>query len=83
MANCLQFSKEVSTHPGNSGTSKTRALVCELLAIKLLKEFSTRELVGLFLSSFQCSKLTRIRLVIRVLPYVPHRIDLPTRCIVL
>ena len=48
MANCLQFSKEVSTHPGNSGTSKTRALVCELLAIKLLKEFSTRELVGLF-----------------------------------
>ena len=46
MANCLQFSKEVSTHPGNSGTSKTRALVCELLAIKLLKEFSTRELVG-------------------------------------
>ena len=47
MANCLQFSKEVSTHPGNSGTSKTRALVCELLAIKLLKEFSTRELVRL------------------------------------
>lgn len=32
-------------NPGNSGTSKTRALVCELLAIKLLKEFSTRELV--------------------------------------
>ena len=53
MANCLQFSKEVSTHPGNSGTSKTRALVCELLAIKLLKEFSTRELVG---SSFVISK---------------------------
>lgn len=33
-------------NPGNSGASKTRALVCELLAIKLLKEFSTRELVG-------------------------------------
>ena len=32
-------------YPGNSGASKTRALVCELLAIKLLKEFSTRELV--------------------------------------
>ena len=45
MANCLQFNKEVSMYPGNSGTSKTRALVCELLAIKLLKEFSTRELV--------------------------------------
>ena len=34
-------------YPGNSGASKTRALVCELLAIKLLKEFSTRELVCL------------------------------------
>lgn len=45
MANCLQFNKEVQMNPGNSGTSKTRALVCELLAIKLLKEFSTRELV--------------------------------------
>lgn len=32
-------------NPGNSGASKTRALVCELLAIKLLKEYSTRELV--------------------------------------
>lgn len=45
MANCLQFNKEVSLYPGNSGASNTRALVCELLAIKLLKEFSTRELV--------------------------------------
>ena len=32
-------------NPGNSGTSKTRAMVCELLAIKLLREFNTRELV--------------------------------------
>ena len=46
MANCLQFNKEVAMYPGNSGSSKTRALVCELLAIKLLKEFSTRELVS-------------------------------------
>ena len=45
VANCLQFSKEAQMNPGNSGTSKTRAMVCELLAIKLLKEFSTRELV--------------------------------------
>ena len=45
MANCLQFNKEVHMNPGNSGTSNTRALVCELLAIKLLKEYSTRELV--------------------------------------
>jgi hypothetical protein len=45
MANCLQFNKEISLNPGNSGTSKTRAMVCELLAIKLLKEYSTRELI--------------------------------------
>ena len=45
MANCLQFNKEVQMNPGNSGASKTRAMVCELLAIKLLKEFSVRELV--------------------------------------
>jgi hypothetical protein len=45
MANCLQFQKEASTNPGNSGASKTRAMVCELLAIKLLKEYSTRELI--------------------------------------
>lgn len=45
MANSLQFNKEVQLHPGNSGTSKTRALVCELLAIKLLKDFDTRELI--------------------------------------
>lgn len=45
MANCLQFIKEAEINPGNSGVSKTRALVCELLAIKLLREFSTRDLI--------------------------------------
>lgn len=45
MANCLQFNKEVHLNPGNSGANRTRALVCELLAIKLLKDFSTRELI--------------------------------------
>ncbi|KAI9679403.1 MAG: hypothetical protein M1817_005425 [Caeruleum heppii] len=45
MANNLQFGKEAQLNPGNSGTSKTRALVCELLAIKLLREFTTRELI--------------------------------------
>ncbi|KAL8690508.1 MAG: hypothetical protein Q9224_004392 [Gallowayella concinna] len=44
LANCLQFKKEEQLYPGNSGTSKTRALVAELLAIRLLREFSTREL---------------------------------------
>jgi hypothetical protein len=45
LANCLQFKKEGQTYPGTAGTSGTRARVCELLAIKLLKEYTTRELV--------------------------------------
>lgn len=45
IANCLQFSKECQLHPGNAGVSITRARVCELLALKLLKEYSTRELI--------------------------------------
>lgn len=51
-------------NPGNSGASKTRALVCELLAIKLLKEYSTRELVGHGENHHaQCNMLTEPRLV--------------------
>lgn len=45
MANCLQFSKEGQRYPGNAGTSSTRAKVCELLALKILKEYNTRELI--------------------------------------
>ena len=45
MANCFQFAKEGQLHPGNAGTSSTRAKVCELLALKLLKEYGTRELI--------------------------------------
>ncbi|KUL82714.1 hypothetical protein ZTR_11115 [Talaromyces verruculosus] len=45
MANCLQFNKEADYNPGNSGTSRTRALVSELLAIKILKDYTTRELI--------------------------------------
>ncbi|ROT40528.1 integral membrane channel protein [Sodiomyces alkalinus F11] len=45
MANCLQFQKEGQMFPGNAGTSVTRAKVCELLALKLLKEYTTRELI--------------------------------------
>ncbi|KAI1497326.1 hypothetical protein F5X99DRAFT_27138 [Biscogniauxia marginata] len=45
MANCLQFVKEGQLYPGNAGTSSTRAKVCELLALKLLKEYTTRELI--------------------------------------
>ncbi|KAK7958139.1 hypothetical protein PG988_012987 [Apiospora saccharicola] len=45
MANCFQFAKEGQMYPGNAGTSSTRARVCELLALKLLKEYGTRELI--------------------------------------
>ncbi|KAI7540051.1 hypothetical protein KC331_g9390 [Hortaea werneckii] len=45
IANCLQFQKECQLRPGTSGVSKTRALISELLAMRLLKEFSTRELI--------------------------------------
>ncbi|KAF2866247.1 hypothetical protein BDV95DRAFT_505392 [Massariosphaeria phaeospora] len=45
LANCLQFRKEGELNPGNLGVSKSRALVCELLAMRLLKDFSTRELI--------------------------------------
>ena len=45
MANCLQFRKESQAHPAVAGNSNTRAMVCELIAIKLLKEYNTRELI--------------------------------------
>ena len=49
--------------PGNSGTSKTRELVCELLAIRLLKEYSTRELVCFLLLLSVTPVLTTVRSV--------------------
>lgn len=71
MANCLQFNKEVQMNPGNSGASKTRAMVCELLAIKLLKEFSTRELVGGHrLMSCKVSSLTMSQIGTYSLPFL-------------
>ena len=45
IANCLQFQKEGQLNPGNVGVSKTRALIAELLAMRLIKEYSTRELI--------------------------------------
>lgn len=45
MANCLQFCKEGQRYPSNAGISSTRAKVCELLTLKLLKEYNTRELI--------------------------------------
>ena len=45
LANCLQFTKEAQRYAANAGISNTRAKVCELLALKMLKEYSTRELI--------------------------------------
>lgn len=45
LSNALQFSKEAQLSPGNMGTSATRAMVCQLLALKLIKEYNTRELI--------------------------------------
>ncbi|KAK3716234.1 hypothetical protein LTR37_006679 [Vermiconidia calcicola] len=44
-ANCLQFQKEAQLQPGNVGVLRTRALMSELLAMRLIKEFTTRELI--------------------------------------
>ena len=45
LANALQFQKEGQANPANMGVSRTRAMLCELMAMRLLKEFSTRELI--------------------------------------
>ncbi|KAI0482477.1 hypothetical protein GGR56DRAFT_685219 [Xylariaceae sp. FL0804] len=45
LANGLQFAKEGQMYPGNIGVCSTRARTCELLALKLLKEYTTRELI--------------------------------------
>lgn len=45
VANCLQFQKEAGMQPGNIGVLRTRALISELLAMRLIKEFTTRELI--------------------------------------
>ncbi|KAF2861814.1 hypothetical protein K470DRAFT_256655 [Piedraia hortae CBS 480.64] len=45
VANCLQFRKESQTQPQMIGVLATRALMSELLALRLLKEFNTRELI--------------------------------------
>ncbi|EZF29163.1 hypothetical protein H109_06335 [Trichophyton interdigitale MR816] len=63
MVNCLQFDKEATSNPGISGASRTRAMVCELLAIKLLKEYTVRSLIDALSYDFhplqgQASKLS-------------------------
>lgn len=45
LANAGQFYKEAEQKAAFSGLSATRASLCELLATKMLKEYSPRELV--------------------------------------
>ena len=45
LVNCLQFSKESETRPATAGVCQTRALVSELTAFRLLKDYSSRELI--------------------------------------
>ena len=45
IANCLQFRKEGQSNAAIVGVCTTRALVAELLAVRLLKEYTTRELI--------------------------------------
>jgi hypothetical protein len=45
IANALQFQKEGQLNPGTVGISRTRAMICELLAMRLLKDYTIRELI--------------------------------------
>lgn len=52
LANCLQFQREGQMNPGNVGVCNSRAMMCQLLAVRLLKEYSTRELIDALLYDF-------------------------------
>jgi len=43
LANCLQFHKDGQANPGSIGISRTRAMICELLAMRMLRDANTRE----------------------------------------
>lgn len=45
LANQVQFQNEASLSASKAGTLVTRAMLCELLAMKMLKEYEPRELV--------------------------------------
>jgi hypothetical protein len=45
LANAGQFQQEAEQRAAYSGVSATRASLCELLATKILKDFTPRELV--------------------------------------
>jgi hypothetical protein len=43
LANCLQFQKDCQLNPALQGINRTRALLSELLAMRFVREASTRE----------------------------------------
>ena len=56
IASCLGFQKEGERTPGNVGVCRTRAMMAELLAIRLLKDYEFKELIDAL--SFNFNPLT-------------------------
>lgn len=52
LTNCAQYRKEAEEDAARAGVSLTRALACELLAVKSLKEFTPRELIDVLTFDF-------------------------------
>ncbi|KAF2396630.1 hypothetical protein EJ06DRAFT_585076 [Trichodelitschia bisporula] len=52
LANCLQFQKDGEMNPGNIGVCRTRAMICELLAMRMLKELDTQERIDALFYDF-------------------------------
>ncbi|CCX35432.1 putative Cation channel family transporter [Taphrina deformans PYCC 5710] len=52
LTNCTQFLKEAEEDTARAGVNNTRAMTCELLACKFLKEFSPRELIDVLTFDF-------------------------------
>lgn len=52
LTNCAQYLKEASENTARAGVNNTRAMTCELLACKCLKEFTPRELIDVLTFDF-------------------------------
>lgn len=52
LVNCAQYREEANEDSVRAGAKLTRGLVCELLAVKLLKDFSPRELIDVLCFDF-------------------------------
>lgn len=52
LTNCAQYLKEAEEDTARAGVNNSRALTCELLACKYLKEFTPRELIDVLTFDF-------------------------------